>query len=391
MKNDFFPIDSDYYNGLYIKGFSSMLDNPTTCYKFYWVESIIKLIRDENIDVATFDSIFNEMIANAWYTVREFHVHLSGKLKGNIIDSLEQIINRLADISGLPSEADKKSIKEKIRDFNSDETILRHKKQLANYVPSRVLGEFYNLYEKNFGGEKIDRDVRPKNIEQTKKINERILLPYIFDSNKNFNRAIILNQEWKEFIRMNSIALLGWIQFEKTKWLQKVNPDVPNIVSKLSYVERTRNSLDRVRILWDSVLDRVGISDICGYPVEKTNYDIDHFIPWSFVMTDELWNLAPMKPTLNSSKSNLLPNWDKFFKPFADCLFKMYQLKLSNDVVKRNFDDCNPDFMRCNWNDELFKEGNNDEEFFNILQRNMKPIYDSAHNQKFDIWDGKDN
>lgn len=38
--------------------------------------------------------------------------------------------------------------------------------------------------------------------------------------------------------------------------------------------------------------------------IDKECYDVDHFIPWSIVMNDELWNLMPIDSSFNSSKSN---------------------------------------------------------------------------------------
>lgn len=75
---------------------------------------------------------------------------------------------------------------------------------------------------------------------------------------------------------------------------------------------------------------RVQIQEIrdvfTGQPVKKKKYDIDHFIPWSFVMNDELWNLMPMDASLNSSKSNRLPKWNPFFQNFAQNQYLMYQI-----------------------------------------------------------------
>ena len=66
-----------YKRQLDIQGFSQMLKDPSFCYKFYWLEAIVNLI-SEGITETTFDAIIDEMIANAWYSVREFHIHLSG-------------------------------------------------------------------------------------------------------------------------------------------------------------------------------------------------------------------------------------------------------------------------------------------------------------------------
>lgn len=70
-------IDGKYYNTLDIQGFTQMMKDPSYCYKFYWLEAIVNLI-SEGVTDTTFDAVINEMIANAWYSVVEFHVHLSG-------------------------------------------------------------------------------------------------------------------------------------------------------------------------------------------------------------------------------------------------------------------------------------------------------------------------
>lgn len=62
-------------------------------------------------------------------------------------------------------------------------------------------------------------------------------------------------------------------------------------------------SWNRVRKLWEGVLELREVRDVfTEEPVVSGQYDVDHFIPWSFVMNDELWNLMPMDPSLNSSK-----------------------------------------------------------------------------------------
>lgn len=95
-------IKAQYYNTLDIEGFSQMMKDPSFCYKFYWLEAIVNLI-SEGVTETTFDAIIDEMIANAWYSVREFHIHLSGlQLDGMVRDGLERAILRLTELSMLP-------------------------------------------------------------------------------------------------------------------------------------------------------------------------------------------------------------------------------------------------------------------------------------------------
>ena len=74
-------LDSEiiYENKLDTIKFAKMLDDPSQCYKFYWLEAILNLIRDN--EVVSFDAIINEMICGAWYTVTCFHLHLGPVIK----------------------------------------------------------------------------------------------------------------------------------------------------------------------------------------------------------------------------------------------------------------------------------------------------------------------
>ena len=42
------------------------------------------------------------------------------------------------------------------------------------------------------------------------------------------------NDGWIQMIQDNTVSILGWIKYEKVKWLQNNNPEVPGIVYKLT-------------------------------------------------------------------------------------------------------------------------------------------------------------
>lgn len=107
-------IDAHYYNKLDIDGFSRMMKDPSYCYKFYWLEAIVQLISENRIE-ATYNEIIDEMISNAWYSVLEFHIHLSGiRGEGGIKDNLERAVVKLRDLSGLEANASKVETKNAI-------------------------------------------------------------------------------------------------------------------------------------------------------------------------------------------------------------------------------------------------------------------------------------
>jgi AraC-like DNA-binding protein len=61
-----------------------------------------------------------------------------------------------------------------------------------------------------------------------------ILLPYTFGGQQGLRRKLTFSDAWVEMIRNNTVAILGWIQCEKVKWLQSNNPEVPGLIYKLS-------------------------------------------------------------------------------------------------------------------------------------------------------------
>ena len=121
--------------------------------------------------------------------------------------------------------------------------------------------------------------------------------------------------------------------------------------------------------------------------VTPKKYDVDHFIPWSFVMNDELWNLMPMDSSLNSSKSNKLPKWNPFFERFAENQYLLYGFIHEKPGIHKLFEGCYRDNLHSIWaGRELYCKGNSREQFYNILQKNMQPVYDSARRQGYEVW-----
>lgn len=381
--NDRLDIDQKYYNNLDIEGFSQMMKDPSFCYKFYWLEAIVKLIA-ANVTETTFDAIIDEMISNAWYSVREFHVHLSGiQSDGGVRDGLERAIMLLTELSDLPANASKVEIKNEIRKHN--DALKKYKEQLTNMVPYRALAGFFAK-----SGDVVDWGSTVRMTKYIKQFSEeKILLPYTFGESSKLKKQVYFNSEWIDMIQDNAVSILGWIQYEKVKWLQNNNPEVPGLVYKLAPLDEKMRKLGKVRKLWNGVLELTEIRDVFkDEPIVFKEYDVDHFVPWSFVMNDELWNLMPMDSSLNSVKSNKLPHWDPFFERFASNQFVMYELISQKPGLHKLFEACYRDNLHSIWaGQELYRPGNSRIQFYNILQKNMRPVYDSARRQGYEVWD----
>ena len=375
-------IGDKYLNKLDIEGFSNMMKDPSYCYKFYWLEAIVNLI-SEGKKETTFNDLIDEMIANAWYSVREFHIHLSGVVAGEVRDGLERAINKLAELSDLKSNASKVEIKNAIKEY--DNQLKADKKQLTNMVPYRALAGFFTKHDKDVKWDSIVRLVAYiQAFDQS-----QAKLQYVLGDSTGLNREVIFSLDWMHMIQDNTVAILGWIQYEKVKWLQSNNPEVPGLVYKLAPMNEKMRKLANVRNLWKGVMTFHEMRDVFTYEtIDISEFDIDHFVPWSFVMNDELWNLMPMDSSLNSIKSNKLPRWEPFFERFADNQYMMYEEIYSKDEIHRLYEKCYKDNLHSIWaNQELYKPGNTREIFFGILEKNMRPVYDSAKRQGYQVWD----
>lgn len=376
-------IDSSYYNKLDIPSFMLMLKNPSYCYKFYWLEAIVNLI-SEDIRETTFNEIIDEMICNAWYSVREFHIHLSGLgPNGEVRDGLERAVLKLSELSDLPSNASKVEIKNAIRKYSNE--LRPAKEQLTNMVPYRAMAGFFA----SAGVENIPWESTVKMRETISAFNYEVTaLPYTLGANSKLGKEVTFHSDWIRMIQDYTVSILGWIQYEKVKWLQNNNPEVPGLVYKLLPMDEKMRKLGKVRTLWEAILSAQPVCDVfTGKPVLPGEYDIDHFIPWSFVMNDELWNLMPMDSSLNSSKSNRLPQWDPFFRRFSENQYLLYQQIQEKPGIHKLYEQCWRDNLHSIWaGQELYRPGNSQEVFDAILSRNMRPVYDSARRQGYEIW-----
>ena len=377
-------IVGDYSNSLDMEGFSRMMKDPSYCYKFYWLEAIVQLV-SRGITETTFDEIINEMICNAWYSVREFHVHLSGlPADGFVKDALERAVLRLSELSSAPANASKDEIQSAIRDYDNDSQLKAAKAQLTNMVPYRALAGFFTRTDLAADWESVKRMVAY--IEWINR--EVVVLPYTLGHSSKLKKEVQLNLSWVKMIQDNTVSILGWIQYEKVRWLQNNNPEVPGLVYKLAPMDEKMKKLANVRKLWEGILELSKVQDVfTGETVNSKKYDVDHFIPWSFVMNDELWNLSPMDSSLNRQKSNKLPKWEPFFENFAENQFLMYGYVHKLPGIHKLFEACYRDNLHSIWaGQELYRKGNSKDEFFGILQKNMQPVYDSARRQGYEVW-----
>ena len=165
-----------------------------------------------------------------------------------------------------------------------------------------------------------------------------------------------------------------------TLFLQSKNPNVPNISGKLLRPEE-RESLTRQKKFWNKVIE-IGGPIRCIYkdtPLGRNEYDLDHFIPWSFVSHNQNWNLIPADGSFNSSKSNRIPDLDYYLPKMAKVQHKALRLYIPQSGKRDNTLDeyyalgCSPqDLMQMS-----------DGQFLNVCRKTFSPLCQMAVNMGF--------
>ena len=383
-----------YENNLDTDKFARMFNNKAQSYKFYWFEAILNLIKDTDADL-TFEEIIEEMICEAWHTVTHFHLRLGPTVNGNAENFLEHAINTLnntvTDISQNPSRDElKTAIKLCEKELKRDKT------RLTDYVPYKLLGPFFDTDGLKEGLDYIKNDQHRRLITYMSKLSSDTNLLYTILDGTGLQKKVRINPHWRKLLIKNYAVIRSWVQYNKAQFLQDRNPGVPGIIYKICPENEDLRKLDQARSLWKTTVEITGqpIKEIyTGKEIPLDALSIDHFVPRSYISNDELWNLTPMSKSMNSKKNNRLPAWDEFFEPFARYQYYLYSLIFPGDVSEKSpilidkFEKCRKNNVNAIWASEtLYIAGNSDVQFMNILSHNLKPIYEAAQLQGYDMW-----
>ena len=131
----------------------------------------------------------------------------------------------------------------------------------------------------------------------------------IFYNHNDDKQMICLRPEAFDFFKRNHAILTKAVIAEWAKFLEKINDSLPYLVSKIEVPNRKREPLTKYSKMYRSHTD---CCFYCGTCLEKGSIDVDHFIPWSYIFSNEPWNLVLTCKPCNQKKSDYLP--DEEFK-----------------------------------------------------------------------------
>lgn len=111
-----------------------------------------------------------------------------------------------------------------------------------------------------------------------------------------------------EFLLKYQTTIFKLTNYEMAKFLQKKNPDLTQGI----LLEEIENITQRESLKQFQQLILAHSGNSCFFtdkPLQQAarSIAVDHFVPWSFVHSDELWNFVLTSTHLNSRKGSTLP------------------------------------------------------------------------------------
>lgn len=346
-----------------------LFDNKSESYKLFWFKAILHEVSNGKKEIS-FRELIERMIVDAWYMVSEYKLNLGPA------DTLEKTVLYISEKEKfLPTE--KEDVLLAYLQNSDDKQLKKYMKTLSLNVPYRLQAPLMP----NPGSKvwyKVDAITDYINIQKG--------MMYSIEKHDSLNSRIIIDPIWMDYLYSNLGIILGWTDYNLILYLQRRNPTVPGISNKI-YPPQERK-LTAVTGYWKYIIQHQPVIDIYTDDLLTTKgISIDHFVPWSYVASDELWNLIPTIRSVNSSKSNNLPDWKVYFCRLAKTEYDAYLLVEHDVKAKQLFEKCS----RENLNSEdirfrLYKSGQTREHFVGQLEEIMLPIYESAKNMGFREW-----
>lgn len=343
------------------KNLSRLFSNTTATYKFYWFQAILQMYNEEGARRMNVWDLVIRMVANAWFPVHYFHLSFGS------MDSLHKIVIDLQWITNLPMDASKKDIMECLADHLDNKEVKDLLFILTRNVPYRFLSPWINYT--------TDLDV----IARSQTYDNGCLYS-IQKTKEEFN--ISINPTWEKYLQDNYGILIDFINWNLTLFLQARNPNIPNIPNKLVR-PMVRTSLNKQRKFWDDVIKVRGHVRCIytGREIHIGNYAVDHFIPWSFVAHDQLWNLIPADNSINSNKSDQLPPLERYLPNLAEEHRKAIKSYLEAGKKESALDDFSS--LGYTPRDLLVL---NKERFLSVYQQIFNPLFQIAQNMGYTVW-----
>lgn len=306
----------------YIQQWLNVIENMSNdnTYKLAWGRAILEVLSGKDITgniAVSFDELSPKIIKYYWNQIYFFNL-TQGPLKKPLV---EQKVHEMIDKYQKDTGTKIPVWYEKAEEFFSNDKdyyeklITRISKILSENVSWRFMyvnGENIPLYE-------LDNSKRIIHFTKEQALD---LKNYVFVLSQ------LLNYRWAQLLELFNTA-----------------PRISSKVKGLSDNKIRRNNLTKYKKILLEMYNGDPIDFYTGKVLEENDISVDHVIPWSFIYSDDIWNLVLTSRSNNSSKSNSVPSKEiiKRLKDRNDNLLRAIkdksQEKILEEAIRNNYID----------------------------------------------------
>ena len=275
----------------YIKKWLQLIEKMSNfnTYKLAWGRSIIEAVEcndyeklDDNTDQISMDKISLNVLRYYWNQTYFFNLKQCGSYsKATIMTSVNSLITKYQDLTEntFPVWFDEALVEIKKKDLSFfNKTI----KDISRCLIANPYRYFVHLEK--------DKYLDIYSLSNDKKY---LLLKHedlLALNEYGFILSELLNYRWSQLLENYNAA-----------------PKINQKVNRISENKIRRASLKHfIKFLMEAT-DNKPIDFYTGVELAKDNISVDHVIPWSFMYSDDIWNLVLTSKKNNSSKNNKIP------------------------------------------------------------------------------------
>ncbi|MCB1170419.1 MAG: hypothetical protein KDK25_08805 [Leptospiraceae bacterium] len=288
--------------------------HTTTSYKYLFFKAILDACGVTEGGPSrrefTLKEVYLRAIAVAWFPTNTFHLSLG---------SQDRVAHHIQDLKSAlqlePAEIPAaKELIQRLEGLRDDSRIKDIFRQMDSYVRFRFLTPWLTEQLRGVPDGSRNRAILKLVQEEAGLPMDQRKLPYHFKT-RNQEECIELQPWFLEYLEANAVLVYDWWRWNFACYLQDRNPLCPGIVHKLERPESRNLTLHRA--LWKSRIRQQGaVRCLYSGQILEKDFDLDHFIPWSYLLHDKLWNIHPCLPEANRSKSDKLPSLDLYLANF---------------------------------------------------------------------------
>lgn len=242
----------------------------TTSYKFCFLKSILdNIFICDHIFRLSYRQVFDTVAEIYWNLIHIHHIRQQNPSRRSSASKIEILINQIADSKRIPDDT--------YYEYLDQSSKIELKKNTNQEISKYVVGALFDDTSGRLFGFSHDKQI----------------LEIHPDAYKYLTRHKYL---------VEKLNYYEWLKF-----LEKVNPEenAYALAQKLDQANK-RKSLKKYRAFLSEVMGQE-VCFYCGRELKACETHVDHFIPWSYVKSNQLWNFVLTCKQCNIKKRDQLP------------------------------------------------------------------------------------